>query len=104
MAIVKDLLAKERNTIAVEIERVKGTSGADKEPCIFHVVLELKKKKKGEVVDTGSSVSPLFEVEKDLKGVISNSRSSCKGSLSSDAPTLCDMPWNTRLDAPLKRV
>jgi hypothetical protein len=64
-AIVNDLLVKGKNTISVEIERVKGAGAPDKEPCEFGLVLELKKK--GEMVDTGKSVSPIFRVEKKLE-------------------------------------
>jgi hypothetical protein len=63
-SIVNNLLVKGKNTISVEIERVKGAGAADKEPCTFHLVLE--RKKKGEIVDTGKSVSPIFEVNKEL--------------------------------------
>jgi hypothetical protein len=64
-AIVNDLLTKGKNTITVEIERVSGAGASDKEPCEFGLVLELKKK--GEMVDTGKSVSPIFRVDKKLE-------------------------------------
>lgn len=64
-AIVNGLLKKGKNTITVEIQKAKGASGSVKEACEFGLVLELKKK--GEIVDTGKSASPIFQVEKKLE-------------------------------------
>lgn len=64
-SIVNDLLIKGKNTITVEIERIRGTGASNNEACEFGLVLELKKK--GQIVDTRKSDSPIFQVEKKLE-------------------------------------
>lgn len=63
-SIVNDLLVKGKNSITVEIQRVKGRGSPNDEACEFGLVLELKKK--GDIVDSGRSDSALFQVQKRL--------------------------------------